>query len=348
MTALIRTTSFIGFPELVEQLGGHCEPLLRRYRIDPRLLEDNEARVPLRALVGILEHAASELDCPDFGLRLAEYQDLHVLGPVALIARNSATVGQALEEVSRFIGYHSPGIDVQLERGDPHAPRLVIDIRLPGLPRQRQMQELAMGVAHNTLKLLCGSQFSARSVSLSGASPLSPARYRRYFRTAVYLGQACNALVLSEEHLAQRVEQQDPQLHRVLLDYLRPFDGQVPTGLVLQVESLILRMLPTQRCRLGLLAEQLGLHERVLQRRLAEQGSSFESLLENARRSRAERYLAECHMPMSQVAGLLGYSEQSVFNRACRRWFGCTPREVRRRLLADGDGESDRGRPIRP
>lgn len=340
MTALIRTTSFIGLPQLVEQLGGDIDQLLRRFQIDPRALEDDEARVPLRSLVDILECAANELGCPDLGLRMAEYQDLQVLGPVALIARNSATVGQALEEVSRFIGYHSPGIDVQLERADRDAPRLVIEIRLPGPARRRQMQELALGVGYNTMKLLCGSQFGARSVLLTGAGSLPPARYRRYFKTAAYFSQECNALVLSEEQLEMRVQQQDPQLHRVLLDYLRPFDAQTPEGLVRQVENLVLRTLPTQRCRIALIAEQLGLHERVLQRRLAELGTGFEELLEQARRSCAERYLAERHMPMSQVAGLLGYSEQSVFNRACRRWFNDTPRAVRRRLLDGNDAPS--------
>ncbi|MFJ3051925.1 AraC family transcriptional regulator [Pseudomonas nitroreducens] len=337
MTALIRTTSFIGFPQLVAQLGGDCEHLLRRFRIASAALEDDEARVPLRALVDVLECAASELNCPDLGLRMAEYQDLQVIGPVALIARNSATVGQALEEISRFIGYHSPGIDVQLDRSDRQAPRLLIEIRLPGPTRRRQMQELALGVGHNTLKLLCGSQFSARSLLLSGAGALPPARYQRYFKTAAYFNQDCNALVLSNEQLAMRIEQQDPQLHRVMLDYLRPFDAQAAAGLVLQVENLILRTLPTQRCRIGLIAEQLGLHERVLQRRLAELGTGFEQVLEQARRSCAQRYLAERHMPMSQVAGLLGYSEQSVFNRACRRWFDDTPRAIRRQLLDRGN-----------
>ncbi|MCY1412509.1 HTH-type transcriptional regulator VirS [compost metagenome] len=333
MTALIRTTSFTGFPELVSQLGGDPAALLRRFRIDPRALQEEDARVPLRSLVAVLECAAQELDCPDFGLRMAEYQDLSVLGPVALIARSSATVGQALEEISRFIGYHSPGVDVQLDRSEPHAPQLVVEIRLPGLLQRRQMEELAMGVSHNTMKLLCGSQFSAQSLLLSGISPLPPARYRRYFKTTVYTGQARNALVLRDDHLSQRIEQQDPQLHRVLLEYLSAFDAQSPADLPHQVENLILRMLPTQRCRLALIAEQLGLHERVLQRRLAEQGCGFEELLERTRRSRAEIYLAERHMPMSQVAGLLGYSEQSVFNRACRRWFAMTPREMRRQLL---------------
>ncbi|MCY1351078.1 HTH-type transcriptional regulator VirS [compost metagenome] len=335
MTALIRTTSFIGFPELTARLGGDPDALLRHFRIDPRALREDDARVPLRSLVGVLEYAAQTLDCPDFGLRMAEYQDLHVLGPVALIARNSTTVGQALEEVSRFIGYHSPGIHVELDRSEPGTPRLVVEIRLSGLLQRRQMQELALGVAHNTMKLLCGSQFSAQSLLLSGVSPLPPARYRRYFNTTVYTGQACDALVLRDEHLAQRIEQQDPQLHRMLVEYLSARGAQPAADLAQQVESLILRMLPTQRCRLGLIAEQLGLHERVLQRRLAELGCGFDELLERARRSRAEVYLAERHMPMSQVAGLLGYSEQSVFNRACRRWYGMTPKEVRRRLLAE-------------
>src|SRR5262245_46122167 len=102
MTALIRTTSFIGFNELVGQLGGDPAALLRRFRVDPQMLQEEDARVPFRSLIGVLEYAAQSLDCPDFGLRMAEYQDLSVLGPVAVIARNSATVGQALEEISRF------------------------------------------------------------------------------------------------------------------------------------------------------------------------------------------------------------------------------------------------------
>jgi len=96
-------------------------------------------------------------------------------------------------------------------------------------------------------------------------------------------------------------------------------------------------MMPIQRCRLPLIAEQLGMHVRMLQRRLAEEGRSFDEVVEALRRERADHYLAERHMPMSQVAGLLGYSEQSVFNRACRRWFSMSPGARRRQLLGSGD-----------
>lgn len=334
MTALIRTTSLTGFRELVEQFGGQPDELLRRYRIDPNCLLEEDARVPLRSLVGLLDCAAKELDCPDFGLRMSGYQDLDVLGPIALIARSSATVRQALEEIVRFIGFHSPGIELNLDVSEASAPRLLIDIRLPGLLQQRQMIELAMGVAQNIMKLLCGPQFAARAVLLSGTSSLSTARYRRFFKTTVHCGQVCSAMVLTAEQFQHSIEQQYPLLHRTLVQYFNHFNRQA-ADLVEQVEWLIVRTLATQRCRLPIIAEQLGLHERVLQRRLAEAGQGFESILERVRRQRADNYLAERSMPMSQVAGLLGYSEQSIFNRACRRWFAMTPRARRRQLLQD-------------
>ncbi|WP_414878409.1 hypothetical protein [Pseudomonas sp. IT-P100] len=56
-------------------------------------------------------------------------------------------------------------------------------------------------------------------------------------------------------------------------------------------------------------------------------------MVETLRRDRADRYLAERHMPMSQVAGLLDCSEQSVFNRASRRWFSMSLGARRRQLL---------------
>jgi len=334
MSALIRISSLTGFREVASQLGGDTDAMLRRFRIDPGLILEDDARMPLRALVGLLEYAAQTLDCPDFGLRMAEYQDLQVLGPIALIARSSATVGLALADIVRFIGYHSPGIHLDLDISQANAPKLVIDIRLPGLVQKRQMVELALGVGYNTMKLLCGGHFTAQSILLSGTSPLPAARYRRFFKTTAYASQACNAVVFNAEQLQQPIEQQDPMMHKTLAHYLSHFGAREPADVKQQVERLILRLLPTQRCRLALVAEQLGLHERVLQRRLAELGTGFDELLDALRRDRAELYLAERNMPMSQVAGLLGYSEQSVFNRACRRWYGVTPKERRKTLLA--------------
>ena len=76
------------------------------------------------------------------------------------------------------------------------------------------------------------------------------------------------------------------------------------------------------------------MHKRTLQRRLANEGVSYEQLLGEVRLKLLREYLMEPNLKLSQIAGLLGYSEQSAFNRACRQWLGTTPRAYRRQLLS--------------
>ena len=71
--------------------------------------------------------------------------------------------------------------------------------------------------------------------------------------------------------------------------------------------------------------------ERSLQRHLAEEGSSYQQLLNDTRRQLAERYLQDGQLPATEIALLLGYSEPSVFFRAFRQWSGMTPGEYRQR-----------------
>jgi AraC-like DNA-binding protein len=102
-----------------------------------------------------------------------------------------------------------------------------------------------------------------------------------------------------------------------------------PLDVQQQVEALIERQLAGGRCTIGLVARQMGLHTRTLQRRLDQQGSRFEEIIDRLRRERASELLPHSVVPLSQVGELLGYSEQSSFIRACRRWFGRTPQALR-------------------
>jgi AraC-like DNA-binding protein len=71
------------------------------------------------------------------------------------------------------------------------------------------------------------------------------------------------------------------------------------------------------------------MHPRSLQRHLAEEGVRCHDLIDARRRALAVIYLSEPGLPFSQIAGLLGYAEQSVLNRSCRRWFHMTPKQYR-------------------
>ncbi|MCE4070841.1 MULTISPECIES: AraC family transcriptional regulator [Pseudomonas] len=335
MTALIRATSLTGFPELVRDLGGDPDPLLRQMGIDPALLDNGAAVIPYRSMINLLELCAERLNCVDFGLRLAERQSITILGPLAVVGQNARNVGEALAAITRFLDTYSPGVLVYLDSDlDPARPHLIYELRLRPLPRQTQIIELSLGVMFKTLQMLYGPGFKPHAVLSRTEARLPQQRYQRFFGARMHFGQACTGLVLLPEHLSKPIDQHNRQLHDTMMEYVSSLGAAKPLEIHVQVEDAIRRLLPTQRCALPLIAEQLGMRERSLQRRLAEHDQVFEDMVDGVRRELADLYLAEAQMPMAQVAGLLGYAEQSSFNRACRRWYGTPPRERRAQLRA--------------
>lgn len=100
-----------------------------------------------------------------------------------------------------------------------------------------------------------------------------------------------------------------------------------------RVSAEITRRLAGGEPRREEIAASLALADRTLQRRLHAERTSFQQLLDEARCELARKYLSEDRHTLHQVAGLLGFVDQSNFFRACRRWFGEPPGQYRRRLV---------------
>jgi AraC-like DNA-binding protein len=106
----------------------------------------------------------------------------------------------------------------------------------------------------------------------------------------------------------------------------------------LQTRAVMIRHLPDGEPRRPKVASALGMSERTLQRRLAAEGTSFQRLLDDTRRELAQQYLGQKNVSLADAAYLLGFSDQSSFFRAAKRWFGSSPRHYRIRLIRDGRG----------
>lgn len=99
------------------------------------------------------------------------------------------------------------------------------------------------------------------------------------------------------------------------------------------VRLALVNALDSPQCRIEAIADLFNLHSRTLQRHLEAEGTSFEGLRDEARRDAARRYLTSTRLPLAQVAGLLGLSEQSALTRACKRWFDATHKSIRAQRL---------------
>ena len=162
----------------------------------------------------------------------------------------------------------------------------------------------------------------------------SDAAYTDTLGCTVRFGQAWCGFELPGRLADRRIERADPETRRIATKYLEAHYVPSTATLSERVAELTRRLLPTGQCSAEVIADQLAMHPRTLQRRLAAEGVRCQDLIERERRNHAARYLSEQGLHLSQIAGLLGYSEQSALNRSCRRWFGKTPRQYRAELPA--------------
>lgn len=329
--SLIRGTALLGFPELVAELGCSAEPLLLAAGIEPTSVGDPDAFISYRSTIDLLESASETTMSPDFGRKLATRQGIDILGPVGVAARTAPTVGAALAAIGQYLSVYSPAITTTVEPAPIriHA-RFVFTIVLDRLPEHGQAIELSLGVALRTFRLLIGRDYRPVTVHLPHR-PIGPLReYAHYFGTHVRFDEPFAAFTINRADLALPL-QSDSEVHTIVQRYLRSVAPAHGDDLCEPVRRMIRRMLPAGGAALEPIATQFAMHPRTLQRRLADEEASFAGLVEEVRRDVVAHYLRTTQLPLSQLAAVVGYSEQSALTRSCQRWFGTSPSAYRRR-----------------
>lgn len=332
MGPTIRAASLRGFVPLVEELGGDPADLLARFGLSSEVLASDSALVPITAHDLMLDAAAAELGCPDLGLRLATVQDLGVLGPLALAIQASATAAEALGCAARFMFVHSPALRIGIQP-DPYGRREVVALTygkdLLESSYSPQATELGLGLFFRFTELLVERRRSVRSVELPH-HPLSPVRrYLDFFGADVKFGRPTAALRVERSALDAPFADGNEAVRRLAVEYLTtnfPDPGSQVAPRVRRILAAALGGSPT----ITHVARLLSVHPRTLQRRLAAEDVRFDALLDDVRRAAAHRLITTTMLPFGQVAGLVGFTEQSTLSHAARRWFGVGPRELRR------------------
>ncbi|WP_194411252.1 AraC family transcriptional regulator [Microbacterium cremeum] len=329
--SLIRGTSLLGFAELVEELGADADELLARAHLTCGALGDHDTFVDYRSVVAVLEAASVATGAGDFGRRLGERQGIEILGPLGVAARTAPTVGEALHAIEHYMTVYSPALAVRVVPGAA-ATVATFEWRILAErpPSHRQAAELALGVTCRVFRLLAGPDFLPSTVLLRHEPLVERSDYVRYFGSPVEFSAPVYGFRFPAALLGRPLGS-DSAVHAVVQDYLNTIAVPTASTTTDAVVALIRRMLPTGALDLDLVAAHLAQHRRSLQRQLAAHGTTFARLLDDVRRDEAVRYLRDTDMPLGQLAGVLGLSEQSALTRACRRWFGATPSEIRRR-----------------
>ena len=323
------------FCKLVGELGGNSAALIAEAGLPQMIGLASGDKVPLRGVGNLLEICARQLNCPDFGFRLAEKQiGCSVMKPLERLLLHAKTLEQAMRCSIDHMAAYSSGIRQTL-LPVPGRPmhRLRFEILLEDYYAFPQLVEQLTLLTHRTTQELTGGFAKARAISFSHTQIGTKWDYSRRFSVPIHFDQDFDEVLLADSDLRSNIVEHDEAIFSTEYAKISVAFPPTPLDTKARVSQAIRATLADSACGREEVCAIIGVSSRTLHRQLARIGTNFERLRDEVRRNLGLRYLARTDLTITQVAGRLGFSEGSVLTHACQKWFHKSPRELRRDLL---------------
>jgi AraC-like DNA-binding protein len=200
----------------------------------------------------------------------------------------------------------------------------------------RPYAEYTLAAVFLRTRIATNQRYPLMRVEFSHPRPANISEHERIFECPVRFSADSGQLVIARDAWDTPSTGSHPDMFSVLDTHARMLLDQLPSAAdtVGRVREAIEAELRGGNPTLESIARRLAIGPRTLQRRLRDHGVVFNDVLDAMRFRAAKSYLAHGDIAGTEVAYLLGFAEQSSFNRAFKRWSGQTPSEYRRRAVA--------------
>jgi len=300
--------------------------LLRSVSLDRDALEDSSLRIPYADMMMLSELAARMTRDSAFGLHVGEAVDHKEYGVVGYSVTSSATLGQALRSLVRYlpIWTNVGTFRLDTEGSVAHFQWEYLD---PSLPEPRHDCEMSMATVARFNRLTADSSWAPREVWFRHKKPRDTSEHSRIFRAPVRFGMQANAVLLDTALLDLPLKNAKSFSHSAITAIAEQLLARTPdvVGFSQSVLSFIRQRLSYGEFGVETLARHFGVSRRTYQRQLQQEGSSHRNLVQQARRELSRHLLLDAGMTATEAAHALGYAEHSVFHRAFQRWHGVPP-----------------------
>lgn len=307
--------------------------LLAKTGAPPGEAFDPQARISVDAVCAAVSALRGRLNLQN-GLCLARQPGLYRNNTLLMsILSHCGTLDKAVEKLAQYHDIASDSIRLLLTRG-ANGVALAWQADLP-LDRQTERIFVEAAVAASVLifRELTAGQARPACVRFSYPAPPDTADYEAFFHCPVLFAQEHTGITLDSSTLRLPIAMSDAKLLSVLEEYagtlLRDADGELRDQVYSFVRESVLR---GQDIGVQAAARRFAISVRTLQSRLRADGTSYRAIVETAKKDIAVQSLRQGKLPLYDIAFLLGYSEQSAFNHAYKRWTGFSPRQHLKRL----------------
>lgn len=311
------------------------ESLLLQARIAPQALGNPNGRVPFANFSRLCEVAAEALDEPCMGLKLGQSIRPGHLGSYGYALMSCSSALELLQQSIRYSALANNGAHIAIEMRGSHYIRYWRS-NLPGQASLGRLQDELNQALWVTLArwFMNRDDMPLAWVSFQHARPADVRAYEALFRCELRFGAKETGLCFSAAYIGLPTPHANPQLRdnmeRICADLLRQLGtAQTPPWLA-AVRRAVLDAFKLGSPEIGAIARAACLTESQLKAQLAQHGTSFRSVVDELRHALATGYMRDPRLELVDIAYLLGFSEQSAFQRAFKRWTGTTPGEYRR------------------
>ncbi|WP_113928787.1 AraC family transcriptional regulator [Bacillus sp. P14.5] len=321
-----------GFWAGLRQLGIAPHDVLRKAQLPLSIVSD---QVVTTAQYFAIWQAYSDLmdDTAKGIIKLATSFETDHFPPTVLATYHASDYRDALKRMARYKQLCPPEslhiteegehctIEIESSQSEQPVPPILIGITLAFL--------LELG------RRGTGQLFTAKLVEFSTHSIGDMQILEDYFGCRIQVGTNCNRLTIHRADLDRPFVSYNAELLEVLTPVLEQSLNEEPRSrsITETVKWILKRSLTGGRPDIQIIASELGVSNRTLQRRLAEEGTSFKHLLVDVRHEQAREYLADPSLNIKEVAFLIGYEDQNSFYRAFHLWEGATPQKWRNEHL---------------
>jgi AraC-like DNA-binding protein len=315
----------------VEQAGVPQIKLLHAAQIDPEQLGTAEARLPRELVYRLCELAVEVTGDPAFGLHWAERLDASAFPPISHLVHHVATLRMAFETLERYQSLVSDNLGFALTEQDGLATVLCSSLPKESLVTQRFVTEMVL-VGLFRLVRLFNPRATIQLVSFAYGAPTYRADYERVFGSAARFDQPFTGIVFDAKLLSSVSPYEDAELLAALraLGERRVMHMSESAPYAVRVRDVLVQHNAPHSVEMSKVARALGVSERSLRRRLAEEGKPFNVIADEACALVLKRLFLDQRRTIQEAAFDMGFSSTTAFHRAFKRWTSMTPSAFRK------------------
>ncbi|SMO71479.1 AraC family transcriptional regulator [Gracilimonas mengyeensis] len=296
----------------------------------PSILQNDSRYVPTKALFDLYEIIDQHLE-PGFSIRVGQLMVLDDYDVLGLAWKTCLSPRDMFKRCERFFGLMT---DTQIYKVEDEGETGSIYMFREATRRGIEISNEGSLVATLTvIQKITGVKIQPIKVTYSHSAPDDITPYEDFFSCEVQFSQEFNRIIFRSEDLDTKSLKADKSINQFMMERLqeKAEGAEVNADKLLNDSSILIQdALPSGIPFAAEIGKHLGMSTRTLSRRLSEKGYTYRQLVQDTQQQVSTDLLSNTSETVSEIAFQVGFSEQSAFNRAFKRWTGQSPLEYRK------------------